>query len=101
MSFSEILVVCHILGFGHIVRLKSDVSMHSALCRHIDLSVGRPPGPNWRRLPGKPRAQWTDLIRRDSNSSPVELWRRAICRGHAVERCNGPRRLRDTDDDNC
>ena len=39
---------------------------------------------------------------RDSISSPVELWRRAIRRGHAVgasERRNGPRRLLDIDDD--
>ena len=55
-----------------------------ALRRHIVLSVGRPPGPDWRWRPGRPRARWTDQIQRDSRSSPVELWRRAIRRGHAV-----------------
>jgi len=67
--------------FGHITRLESDVPTHMALRRHIDLSVGRPPSPNWRRRPDRPRARWIDQIRRDSSSSPVELWRRAIRRG--------------------
>jgi len=63
------------------------------LRRHIDLSVDRPPGLNWRR-----RARWIDQIRRDSSSSPVELWKHAIrCVALLLERC--PRRLRDIDDD--
>jgi len=48
--------------FGHIARLESDVSVHLALCRHIDLSVGRPPGLHWRRRPGRPRVRWIDQI---------------------------------------
>ena len=64
-----------------------------AFRRHIDLSVDRPPGLNWRR-----RARWIDQIRRDSSSSPVELWKHAIRRvALLLERC--PRRLRDIDDD--
>ena len=37
---------------------------HMAFRRHIDLSVGRPPGPVWRRRPGRPHARWIDQIRR-------------------------------------
>jgi len=118
--------------FGHIAQLESDVPLHMMLRRHIDLSVGRRPGPNWRRHPGRPGARWRrrrpgrpgarwrrrhpgrpgarwrrrhpgrpgarwrrrhpgrpgarwiDEIRRDSSSSPVELWRCAIRHGHAV-----------------
>jgi len=67
-----------------------------ALRRHIDLSVGRPPG----RRPGRPRARWIDQIRRYSSSSPVELWRRAIRRGHAVGATQRtPPAIRDIDDD--
>jgi len=39
----EILAARHILVFGHMARLESDVPAHMALCRHIDSSVGRPP----------------------------------------------------------
>ena len=70
----EILAARRISVSGHIARLDSDVSAHMALRSDIDLSVGRPPGPNWRRRPGRPRARWIDQIRRDSSSSPVELW---------------------------
>jgi len=68
-ALGEILSARRISIFGHIARLKSDGPAHMALRRHIDLSVGRPPGPDWRRRPGRPRARWIDQIRRDSNSS--------------------------------
>jgi len=55
-----------------------------ALRRYIDLSVGRPPGRDWERRPGRPRARWIDQVRRDSNTSPVELWRRAVRRGRGA-----------------
>jgi len=41
---------------------------------HADLSVGRRPGRDCKRRPGRPRARWIDQVRRDSNTSPVELW---------------------------
>ena len=82
----EILAAHRISIFGHIVPLENDVPAHMALRRHSDLSVGRPPGPVWRRRPGRPRSRWIDQIRRDSSSSPVELGRRAIRRGHATQR---------------
>ena len=85
---------------GHIAWLESNVPAHIALCRHIDLSVGRRPGPIWRRHPGRPRPRWIDQMRRDSSISPVELWRRAIRRGHAVGVTQRtPPAIRDIDDD--
>jgi len=86
----EIPAARRISIFGHIARLESDVPANIALRRHINLSVGRPPGPDWRRHPGRPRARWVDQIRRDSNSSPVDLWRRAVSRVHAVEATQRP-----------
>jgi len=63
------------------------------------LSVGRPPGREWKRRPGRSRARWIDQVRRDLNTSPVELWRRAVYDVVMVlERRNGPCRLRDHDD---
>jgi len=41
----EILAARRISVFGHIARLESDVPAH------MDLSVGRPPGPEWRPGP--------------------------------------------------
>jgi len=84
VPLDEILPIRRISVFGHIARLESEVPAHMAHRRHINLSVGRPSGPNWRRRPGRPRARWIDQIQRDSSSSPVELRRRAIRRGHAV-----------------
>ena len=42
------------------------------------LSVGRPPGRDWKRRPGRPRTRWIDQVQRDSITSPVELWRHAV-----------------------
>ena len=38
----------------------------------------------WRRRPGRPRNSWLEQIRQDSGSSPADLWRRAVIRGHGV-----------------
>ena len=35
---------------------------------HINLSVGCPPGPNWRRRRGRPHTRWIDQIRQDSST---------------------------------
>ena len=66
------------------VRLEKDVPAHMALRRHVDLFVGRPPGRDWKRHTGRPRSRWIDQVRRDSNTSPVELWRHAVRRGHGA-----------------
>ena len=57
----EILAARRMLVWTH-CSAESDVSVHLALCRHIDLSVGRPPGLHWRRRPGRPRVRWIDQI---------------------------------------
>jgi len=80
----EILAAHRISVSGCITRLESDVPAHMVLGRHIDLSVGSPPGPNWRRRPGRPRTWWIDQIPQDSRSSQVELWRCAVRHGHAA-----------------
>jgi len=54
--------------------------------RQVELSVGRPPDLSWKRPPCRPRAKWTDQLRRDDNfySVPIAtLWRQAIGRGHS------------------
>ena len=96
----KILAARRISVFGHTARLESDVPAHMALRRHIDLSIGRPPGPKWRRRPGRPRARWIDHTRFD--------WTRAVHQWNSggvpstvamlLEQHNGPRRLRDIDD---
>jgi len=54
MPWGEILVAHRISVFGNIALLESDVPAHMALRIHINLSVGRPPGSNWKRCPGRP-----------------------------------------------
>jgi len=52
------------------------------MLRQVELSVGRPPDPTWKRPPGRPRAKWTDQLHRDNNNVPTAtLWRQAIGRG--------------------
>jgi len=49
----------------------------------VELSVGRPPDPLWKRPPGRPRTKWTDQLRRDNNVPIATLWKQAIGRGHS------------------
>jgi len=57
---------------------------HQAMLRQVELSVGRPPDPSWKRPPGRPRTKWTDQLRRDNNNVPIATpWRQAIGRGHS------------------
>ena len=72
---------------------------HGAPQVHRFVTVGRPPRPVCRGLPGRPRTRWIDQIRRDSNSSPAELWRRAIRHGLVVQATQRRRRPCDIDDD--
>ena len=70
--------------FGHVARLPDTTPAHQAVLRQVELSVGRPPDPTWKRPPGRPRAKWTDQLRRDTNNVPIAtLWRQAIGRGHS------------------
>jgi len=70
--------------FGHVARLPDNTPAHQAMLRQVELSVGRPPDPAWKRPPGRPRSKWTDQLRRDNNNVPIAtLWRQAIGRGHS------------------
>jgi len=70
--------------FGHVARLPDNVPAHQAMRHQVELSVGRPPDPTWKRPPGRPRAKWTDQLRRNNNNVPsATLWRQAIGRGHS------------------
>jgi len=69
---------------GHVARLPVNTPAHQAMLRQVELSVGRPPDPTWKRPPGRPRTKWTDQLRRDNNNVPIAtLWRQAIRRGHS------------------
>jgi len=45
------------------MRLGDDIPAHQAPRRQIDISVGRLPGPSWKRPLGRPRSKWLDQIR--------------------------------------
>jgi len=71
--------------FGHVARLPDNIPARQAMLRQVELSVGRPPDPTWKRPPGRPHTKWTDQLRRDNNNVPTAtLWRRAI--GHCHSR---------------
>jgi len=61
--------------FGRVARMPDNTPAHQAMLRQVELSVGRPPDPSWKRPPGRPRTKWTDQLRRDNNSVPIAtLW---------------------------
>ena len=70
-----------------------------ALQLHINVSLNRPPDRTWRRPPGRPRNKWVDQLRIDSTRPIGDLWRRAVDADMVVQRRDGPRRLREIDDD--
>jgi len=70
--------------FSHIARLSEEIPAHQALRDHVDLSLGRLPGRDWKRRPGRPNNRWVDQIRNDTGNMPSTLWRSAILRGHGT-----------------
>jgi len=44
----------------HVARLPVNTPAHQAMLCQVELSVGRPPDPSWKRPPGRPRTKWTD-----------------------------------------
>jgi len=70
--------------FGHVARMQDNTPAQQAMLSEVDLSVGRPPDPSWKRPPGRPRTKRTDQLRRDNNNvATATLWRQAIGRGHS------------------
>jgi len=70
--------------FGHIARLSKEVPAQQTLCAHVDLSLGRLPGQDWKRHPGRPNNRWVDQVRNDTGNMPSTLWRSAILRGNGT-----------------
>ena len=70
--------------FGHTARLGEEVPAHQALRAYVDISLGRLPGRDWKRRPGRPNNRWVDQIHNDTGNIPSTLWRSAILRGHGT-----------------
>ena len=83
-SLGEQIASCRIAIFGHIARLSEEVPAHQALRAHIDLSLGRLPGRDWKHRPGRPNNRWADQVRNDTGNMPSTLWRSAILCGHGT-----------------
>jgi len=81
-SVGEQIVSRRVAIFGHIARLSEEVPAHQALRTHVDLSLGRLPGRDWKCRPGRPNNRWADQVRNDTDNMPSTLWRSAILRGH-------------------
>jgi len=62
--------------------------------RQVELSVGRPSNPTWKRPPGRPHTKWTDQLRR-----PLRLCGGKLLVAVTRERRYGPSRLRVNEDD--
>ena len=82
MSVGEQIASRRIAIFSHIARLSDEVLAHQALRAHVDLSLGRLPGRDWKRCPGRPNNRWVDQIHHNTGNMPSTLWRSAILRGH-------------------
>ena len=74
---SDRITRCRNAIFGPLARLPDNTPAHQAMLRQVELSVGRPAYPTWKRPPGRPCAKWTDRLRRDNNTVPIAtVWRR-------------------------
>ena len=87
--------------FGHVARLPDNVPAHQAMLRQVELSVGRPPDPTWKRRPGRPRTP-----NGPTNSAAITtMFPLRLCGGKLLvaavtrERRCGLSRLRVGDDD--
>ena len=71
--------------FGHVARVPDDVARGSQGTQLPSQPISRlcrPPSSQWHRHPGRPGNRWVDKIWSDNNLPPVDLWRRAVSRGH-------------------
>jgi len=82
--------------FGHVARLDDDTPANMALQLHINVSFNRPPDRTWRRPPGRPWNMLLDQLRNDSTRPTGDVLSTVDM---VVQRRDGPRRLRDHDDD--
>jgi len=84
VSIGEQLASRRIAIFGHTARLGEEVPVYQALRALVDLSLGRLPGRDWKRRPGRPNYRWVDQIRNDTGNIPSTLWRSDILRCHGT-----------------
>jgi len=83
----------------HVARLPDNIPAHQAMLRQVELSVGRPPDPTWKRPPGH------HVPNGPTNSAAITtMFPLRLCEGKLLvavtrERCYGPSRLRVNDDD--
>ena len=87
--------------FGHVAGLPDNIPAHQTMLRQVELSVGRPADPTWKRPPGRLRTKWTDRLCRDNNNVPIELrlYGGKLLIAVTRERRYGHSRLRVNDDD--
>ena len=52
------------------ILLSEEVPAHQALRAHVDLSLGRLPGRDWKRRPGRPNNGWIDQVHSDTGIMP-------------------------------
>ena len=99
LHYTIIVVICNtwqellLCALGNAILHTSEVSeglelvlwtATLTLCAHVDLSLGRLPGRDWKRRPGRPNNRWVHQIRNDTGNIPSTLWRSAILRGHGT-----------------
>ena len=73
VSVSEQIASRRVAIFGHIARLGQEVPDHRALRVHVDLSLGRLYGRDWKRCPGRPNNRWVYQIHNDTGNMPSTL----------------------------
>jgi len=72
-----------------------------AIQLHINVSLNRPPDRTWRLPPGRPRNKWLDQLYETIPPVRLETSGGVLSTvDMVVQRRDGPRRLRDRDDDN-
>ena len=95
-TLSHLLSRRRISVFGHVARLYDVTPANMALQLHINVSLNRPPDRTWRRPPGRPWNMLLDQLRNDSTRPTGDVLSTVDM---VVQRRDGPRRLRDHDDD--
>jgi len=67
---------------------------------NVNLSLGRLPGRDWKRCPGRPNNRWVDQVLNDTGNMPSTYGDQPFFVAMAQEWCNDPSWLREHDDDN-
>jgi len=79
--------------------MQDNTPAHQAMLRQVELSVGRPPDPSWKRPPGRPRTKWTDHSAMTTTTFPLRLCGSKPLVAVTREQRYGPSWLRVNEDD--